>query len=144
MLFRSSAVMELVNGLYNYKDKEQGTNMAVVKEAIESIVLLLAPFAPHITEELWYSIGYKTSVHQEKWPVHIPEALAVDEVTVVVQVNGKVRDKITVPVNMDKKEVEEIAKSLPKVDEYLKGKDIKKVVVIPNKLVNIVVGEKNS
>ena len=139
-----SAVMELVNGLYNYKDKEQGTNMAVVKEAIESIVLLLAPFAPHITEELWYSIGYKTSVHQEKWPVHIPEALAVDEVTVVVQVNGKVRDKITVPVNMDKKEVEEIAKSLPKVDEYLKGKDIKKVVVIPNKLVNIVVGEKNS
>ncbi|KJS87205.1 MAG: leucine--tRNA ligase [Peptococcaceae bacterium BICA1-8] len=135
-----SAVMELVNGLYNYKDKEQGTNMLVVKEAIESIVLLLAPFAPHITEELWYSIGYETSVHQEKWPVHIPETLAVDEVTVVVQVNGKVRDKIIVPVNMDKKAVEGLAKALPKVDEYLKGKDIKKVVVIPNKLVNIVVG----
>lgn len=135
-----SAIMELVNGLYNYKEKEQGTNILVVKEAVKSLLLLLAPFAPHIAEELWYSIGNATSVHLEKWPEYIPEALAVDEVTVVIQVNGKVRDKITVPIDMDKKEVEEIAKSQPKVDEYIKDKDIKKVVVIPNKLVNIVVG----
>ncbi|MGI6225605.1 MAG: leucine--tRNA ligase [Peptococcales bacterium] len=135
-----SAIMELVNGLYNYKDKEQGTNMLVVKEALESLILLLAPFSPHITEELWYSLGNERSVHLEKWPGFIQEALAVDEITVVVQINGKVRDKITIPVDMDKKEVEEIVMSQPKVNEYIKGKDIKKVVVIPNKLVNIVVG----
>lgn len=135
-----SAIMELVNGLYHYKEKAEKQNMSVVKEAIESLILLLAPFAPHITEELWESIGNNTSVHQEKWPVYVKEALAVDEVTVVIQVNGKVRDKITVPVNMDKGEIEELAKSQAKVEEYIKGKDIRKVVVIPNKLVNIVVG----
>ncbi|MDK2824023.1 MAG: leucyl-tRNA synthetase [Clostridia bacterium] len=135
-----SAIMELVNGLYNYKDKEQGSNLLVIKEAVENLILLLSPFAPHITEELWYLLGNETSVHQQKWPVYVPEALVVDEVTVVVQVNGKVRDKIIVPVNMDKLEVEKIAKSQPKIEEHIKGKGIKKVVVIPNKLVNIVVG----
>jgi len=133
-----SAIMELVNGLYKYKEKEQGSNMLIVKEAIDNLILLLAPFAPHITEELWYAIGHETSVHQQNWPVSVPEAIVVDEVTVVIQVNGKVRDRIKVPVDMDKQEVEEKAKVQPKVAEHLKGKDIKKVVVIPNKLVNIV------
>lgn len=135
-----SAIMELVNGLYHYKEKAPSQNMPVVKEAVESLILLLAPFAPHITEELWQSIGNNTSVHREKWPIFVQEALAVDEVTVVIQVNGKVRDKITVPVDMDKEEVGNLAKSRAKVQEYLKGKEIKKIVVIPNKLVNIVVG----
>lgn len=135
-----SAIMELVNGIYAYKDKENESNILVIKEAIENLILLLAPFAPHISEELWANIGQKESVHEQKWPKYDPQALAVDEVTVVVQVNGKVRDKIVIPVDMDRNEVEKQVKSQPKVAEYLKGKEIKKVVVIPNKLVNIVVG----
>lgn len=134
-----SAIMELVNGLYAYRDKEANCNLLVVKEAVESLILLLAPFAPHITEELWQALGYKTSVHLESWPKFVPEALTVDEVTVVVQINGKVREKIIIPVNMDKKEVEEHVLAQPKIAEQVEGQDIVKVVVVPNKLVNIVI-----
>lgn len=134
-----SAIMELVNGLTNHKEKEQDTNLLVVKEAIENLILLLAPFAPHITEELWHILGKEESVHLQKWPEYDPQAIVVDEVTIVVQVNGKVRDKITVPNNLDKDSVLRVAKNQPKIIEYINGKEVKKEIVIPNKLVNIVV-----
>ncbi|NLW24018.1 MAG: leucine--tRNA ligase [Clostridia bacterium] len=134
-----SAIMELVNGLTNYKEKVQDTNLLVVKEAIENLILLLAPFAPHITEELWHILGKEESVHLQKWPEYDPQAIVVDEVTIVVQVNGKVRDKITVPNNLDKDSVLRVAKNQPKIIEYINGKEVKKEIVIPNKLVNIVV-----
>lgn len=118
--------MELVNGLTNYKEKVQDTNLLVVKEAIENLILLLAPFAPHITEELWHILGKEESVHLQKWPEYDPQAIVVDEVTIVVQVNGKVRDKITVPNNLDKDSVLRVAKNQPKIIEYINGKEVKK------------------
>ncbi|MBR6756828.1 MAG: leucine--tRNA ligase [Peptococcaceae bacterium] len=133
-----SAIMELVNGMYQYR--EQGNNEQVMAEAIETLILLMAPFTPHVTEELWQGMGHTDSVHHQTWPTVDEKALIAEETTVVIQINGKVRDKINLPMNMDSKEVENLVLALPKISEQLTGKDIKKVVVIPNKLVNIVVG----
>lgn len=132
-----SSIMELVNALYHYKDKNKD-NLPVVKESIEILLILLAPFAPHITEKLWHMIGYSESIHNQEWPNFDPQAIVVDEVTVVIQVNGKVRDRLTVPVDADKKELEKQAVALPNVADNLKGKEIKKIIIVPNKLINIV------
>ena len=134
-----SAIMELVNGLYQYREVA-GYNKAVMAEAVDTLVLLLAPFIPHVTEELWQDLGHGESVHKQKWPVVDEAALVADEVTVIVQVNGKVRDKILMPVNLDKAETEKMVLAQPKIAEILTGKEVKKVVVVPNKLVNVVVG----
>ena len=134
-----SAIMELVNGLYQYREVA-GYNKAVMAEAVDTLVLLLAPFIPHVTEELWQDLGHGESVHKQKWPVVDKAALVADEVTVIVQVNGKVRDKILMPVNLDKAETEKMVLAQPKIAEILTGKEVKKVVVVPNKLVNVVVG----
>ncbi len=134
-----SAIMELVNGLYQYREVV-GYNKAVMAEAVDTLVLLLAPFIPHVTEELWQDLGHGESVHKQKWPVVDEAALVADEVTVIVQVNGKVRDKILMPVNLDKAETEKMVLAQPKIAEILTGKEVKKVVVVPNKLVNVVVG----
>ena len=134
-----SAIMELVNGLYQYREVA-GYNKAVMAEAVDTLVLLLAPFIPHVTEELWQDLGHGESVHKQKWPVVDEAALVAEEVTVIVQVNGKVRDKILMPVNLDKAETEKMVLAQPKIAEILAGKEVKKVVVVPNKLVNVVVG----
>ncbi len=134
-----SAIMELVNGLYQYREVAD-YNKAVMAEAVDTLVLLLAPFIPHVTEELWQDLGHGESVHKQKWPVVDEAALVADEVTVIVQVNGKVRDKILMPVNLDKAETEKMVLAQPKIAEILTGKEVKKVVVVPNKLVNVVVG----
>ena len=134
-----SAIMELVNGLYQYREVA-GYNKAVMAEAVDTLVLLLAPFIPHVTEELWQDLGHGESVHKQKWPVVDEAALVADEVTVIVQVNGKVRDKILMPVNLDKAETEKMVLAQPKIAEILTGKEVKKVVVVPDKLVNVVVG----
>lgn len=134
-----SAIMELVNGLYHYKDKSAEQNIAVVKESIETIVVLLAPFAPHITEELWFEIDYKDSVHKQAWPQFDEEALVADTVEVVLQINGKVKEKVNVPVNLSKEELEKAALADEKVQNLTEGKQIVKIIVVPNKLVNIVV-----
>lgn len=133
-----SAIMELVNGLYQYK--EQAYNQAVMAEAADTLVLLLAPFIPHVTEELWQELGHTGSVHKQQWPVVDEKAMAAEDVTVIVQINGKVRDKIVMPVNVDQAEAEKIALAQPKIAEMIAGKAIKKVIVVPNKLINIVVG----
>ena len=133
-----SAIMELVNGLYQYK--EQDYNKAVMAEAADTLVLLLAPFIPHVTEEMWQALGHEGSVHKQMWPKLDEKALVAEEATVIVQINGKVRDKVVMPMNLDKAEAEKLAMEQPKIAEAIAGKDIKKVVVVPNKLVNIVVG----
>lgn len=133
-----SAIMELVNGIYQYREKEQGKNIAVLTEAIDNLVLLLAPFTPHIAEELWQGLGHTDSVHQQKWPEYDSKAMVQEEVTVVVQINGKMRDKLNLAVDMPQAEVEIAVLALPKIAEQIQGKAIKKIVVIPNKLVNIV------
>lgn len=134
-----STIMELVNAMYQYKDGHDAVQSDLAEELVQKLLLLLAPFTPHITEELWHECGYEGSVHQQVWPTYEEKALAVDEVEIAVQVNGKVRDKLTVAVNMDKTALEEQAKALPRVQEFIDGKNVVKVIVVPNKIVNIVV-----
>ena len=134
-----SAIMELVNAMYAHKDKAETINSALANELTRSLLLLLAPFVPHITEELWHELGEATSIHTENWPVYEEAALVVDEVEVVLQVNGKVRDKLTVSVNITKEELETMAKESSRVQEFTEGKNIVKVIYVPGKLVNIVV-----
>lgn len=133
-----SSTMELVNALYLYKE-QKGLNPAVAQEGIEAVLRLLAPFAPHITEELWSEIGYPDSIHQQGWPEVDDIALVEEEITIILQVNGKVRDKVQVPAEISKEELEKLILSSEKVKAYLEGKTIVKVIPVPGKLVNIVV-----
>jgi leucyl-tRNA synthetase len=136
-----SAIMELVNGLYHYRDKlaEPDRDPAVMREAIEALLVLLSPFAPHLAEELWSGIGHKDSVHAQPWPVYEPEALVEDEIEIVVQINGKVRDRLSVPANLSAASMQEYVLQQPKIISLTAGKEVKKIIPVPGKLVNIVV-----
>lgn len=133
-----SALMELINEMYKYKELEN-RNDAVIKEAIETIVTILAPFAPHIGEELWIMIGKDGSIFDISWPSYDESALVKDEVEVVVQVNGKVRGKLSVASNISREEMQEAAMNDEKIKTLVEGKTIVKVIAVPKKLVNIVV-----
>ncbi|CEO26215.1 leucine--tRNA ligase [Paraclostridium sordellii] len=133
-----SALMELINEMYKYKELEN-RNDAVIKEAIETIVTILAPFAPHIGEELWTMIGKDGSIFDISWPSYDESALVKDEVEVVVQVNGKVRGKLSVASNISREEMKEAAMNDEKIKTLVEGKTIVKVIAVPKKLVNIVV-----
>ncbi|HEX6491927.1 MAG TPA: class I tRNA ligase family protein, partial [Candidatus Dormibacteraeota bacterium] len=104
----------------------------------ETLLQLLAPLAPHITEELWERLGHRVSIHDSGWPEHDPELVAAQKVTVVVQVNGKVRDHVEVDAGLDKAELERQARELPKIAALLEGKQVRKVIVVPDRLVNFV------
>ena len=135
-----SAIMEMVNELYQYKElPKEEQELAVVREALELLLLVLAPFAPHVAEELWHRLGQSESVHSQKWPTYDEEAARAEEVTIVIQVNGKVRERIVVPVGSDEKYIKTHALAEPRVQAYVGGKTIVKTVVVPDKLVNIVV-----
>lgn len=134
-----SSVMELVNALYAYKERVVEPNLAVIKAAIHDVVLLLAPFAPHVTEELWQSIGEDGSVHMQRWPVADPAALVAEEVEIVVQINGKVRDKIVVAAGTTAEQLKAQVNELARIKEFIAGKQIVKVISVPDKLINIVV-----
>jgi leucyl-tRNA synthetase len=134
-----SSIMELTNALYLYKESAGEVNRDLLAEALEKLLLLLAPFAPHITEELWSRLGRTESIHLQKWPDYDEEALQVEEMTIVIQVNGRVRDRLVVPVDMAEDELKERALALPRVQEFVDGKKVVKVILVPGKLVNIVV-----
>lgn len=133
-----SALMELINEMYKYKELEN-RNEGVIKEGIETIVTILAPFTPHIGEELWDMIGKDGSVFDIKWPNYDETALVKDEVEIVVQINGKVRGKLSTASNINKDEMERLAIEDEKIKALVDGKTIVKVVAVPKKLVNIVV-----
>ena len=107
--------------------------------AIDALTLLIAPFAPHFAEELWETLGNKDSIADAPWPHHDPDAITEAEITVVVQVNGKVRSKLVLPANASDKEIESAALNDAKVREFIAGKQPKKVIVVQGKLVNVVV-----
>lgn len=135
-----SAIMELVNGLYQYKElplMEQ--NLVVVREAVELLLLVLAPFAPHVTEELWHRLGHTTSIHHEPWPAYDEKAAQAEAVTIVIQINGRVRERVEVPAGSDQAVIKEAVLNEPRVQEYIAGKTIVRTIVVPDKLVNIVV-----
>ncbi len=134
-----AAVMELVNAIQAFAAKDAPENVAVVREAVESVVRLLAPFVPHFAEELWSQLGHKTVLEASGWPGYDADAVVDEEVTVVIQVNGKLRSKLTVAPDAKEEEVRAAALSDDKIKPYLEGKDVKKVVYVPGKLVSIVV-----
>jgi len=134
-----AAVMELLNAL-QASDIKTAQSGPVMKEALESMVLLLAPFVPHITEELWQQLGNKTVVSETAWPEYDREAVVDEEVLIVVQVNGKLRSKITVAAGSDEESLKSLALSDEKIKPFLEGVQIRKVICVPGKLVNIVVG----
>lgn len=130
-----SCIMELVNALYAYN----GTNNALISEACKDLIIMLAPFVPHITEELWQIAGGCGSVHDEAWVEYDETALVKDEVEIVVQINGKVKDKMMISTGLSDDEIKEAALSNEKISEFTDGKQIVKVIVVKGKLVNIVV-----
>ncbi len=132
-----SAIMELVNAFYAFKDK--AVHPGLVREVSFALIKMLAPFAPHITEELWNRMAGKGSVHTARWPQVDAAAIVEDEVEIVLQINGKVRDKLIVPVDMKQQEIEKTALTQPKVAHLTAGKTIVKVVFVPKRLLNIVV-----
>jgi leucyl-tRNA synthetase len=139
-----AAVMELINEIakYNSGDDNDGASdqtKAVMKEAVESIVLLLSPIVPHITQQLWQDMGHTELVAEAVWPVCDETALARDEVELVVQVNGKLRSKILAPVNADNAAVEALVMQDEKIINNIEGKTVRKVIVVPGRLVNLVV-----
>ncbi|MGI6285291.1 leucine--tRNA ligase [Neomoorella humiferrea] len=135
-----SAIMELVNGCYRYQDSvpKPDQNLPLMGEVLRKLVTLLAPFAPHIAEELWQGLGGRESVHLEKWPAYDPEALVTEEVTMVIQVNGKVRDRMQVPAGLPEEKIKELALKRQRVADLLAGQEVVKVIVVPDKLVNVV------
>ena len=135
-----STTMEMVNGMYQYKELPgESRSPWVLKEALESLLLLLAPFAPHLTEEIWENMGHKGSIHSQPWPDYDKEAIVEDEVTIVVQTNGKVRERLTVPAGLSGAELQEVVMGTPGVQKLIGDKKVIKVIAVPNKLVNIVV-----
>ncbi|MGI6587398.1 MAG: leucine--tRNA ligase [Peptococcia bacterium] len=133
-----SAIMEFVNGLYHYREEEK-QNKLLLQEAIEMLLILLAPFAPHLSEELWEAVGHKESVHLQSWPKYDEEALKTEEIEIVLQINGKVRERLVVPAGLSREALEKLALNTEKVQTAAAGKQIKKVIVVPGKLVNVVV-----
>ncbi|MHB8917754.1 MAG: class I tRNA ligase family protein, partial [Desulfocucumaceae bacterium] len=135
-----SAIMELVNGLYQYREvPETDRSPAVLSEAVKVLLLLLAPFAPHMAEELWHEAGRRGSVHQQPWPSYSADAAAEDEVEIVVQINGRIKDRVLVPAGTAPEEMKEMVLSRPGVQQLIEGRKVLKVIPVPGKLVNIVV-----
>jgi leucyl-tRNA synthetase len=135
-----SAIMELVNEIYvsEVKDLKDGLSRRVTREAIETVVLLLSPFVPHFAEELWEALGNRGSIVKNEWPDYDREAVAVEEILIVIQVNGRLRDRITLPASFGEEEVKVWALKSEKIRKMVEGKEIKRVILVPKKLVNIV------
>jgi leucyl-tRNA synthetase len=137
-----AAAMELVNFLYANVEalRAEPRGARAVSSAMASLLTVLSPIAPHICEELWQAMGHDTLLLHQAWPAHDPAALVTDEVEVVVQVNGKLRGKINVARDAAKDAVEAAALAEANVAKHIAGKTVRKVIVVPGKLVNVVVG----
>jgi leucyl-tRNA synthetase len=154
-----SAMMELVNELYAFSDHtltgapgkhleddtahvgeaERRETICVVREAVEALTRMLAPFAPHAAEEMWEMLGHDTGLAAATWPSYNPDVAKADEIVIPVQINGKVRARLTVPADASEAELEQLALADPGVKTHLAGKTVKKVVVARGRLVSIVV-----
>ena len=133
-----AALMELVNDIYKYKELDN-RNDAVLREALETIVVILSPFAPHLGEELWDKIGKEGSIFDISWPKYDEDAIQLDEMELIVQVNGKLRNKIMVASDISQEDMKTAALEDEKVKDFIGDKNVVKVIAIPGKLVNIVV-----
>ena len=138
-----AGLMELNNHLIKVKETSV-VNSPVWNQAIRDLILMMAPIFPHIADELWHRQGNTSSVHLQRWPEADAEKAREDEVTVVVQINGKVRDKLVVAPGTAVAELEQQALALESVRKWSDGKQVRRVIVVPDKLVNIVIGIKST
>ncbi|MCX5970382.1 MAG: class I tRNA ligase family protein, partial [Coprothermobacterota bacterium] len=135
-----SAMMELVNAWGDYQAvSPYERNQTVEMEVLETLTLLLAPFAPHIASELWERAGKTGDVHRAPWPVWDEDILKMEKTTLVIQVNGKLRDRLEVQKGLTAEETERLILDSPGVQKFLEGKPVRKVIVVPDKIANIVV-----
>ena len=140
-----AAIMEWVNHLYHFKEWKEKQNeitesvQTVIREAMESLILTLSPFAPHIAQEMAATLNFSDTLDQEKWPLYKEEITQTDEILIVVQVNGKVRQRIQVASGISDEDLKSLSLKDPRIQEWTQGKEIKKVIIVPKKLVNIVV-----
>jgi len=137
-----SAIMELFNTVNQSisSDKEiSELAFSVIKEAVDTMVILLHPIVPHITEELWRALGHSDSLAIVSWPMYREEALKKETRLVVIQVNGKLRSRIEIPVSLTEKEIQDLALEDKRVQHFIGKKEIKRVIVVQKKLVNVVV-----
>jgi leucyl-tRNA synthetase len=133
-----AAIMEFRNAIIDAQ-KAANVEPKTWNEAVDNLLLLLAPISPHITEELWQQRGRPYSIHQQPWPQWDQEAVKEDTIELVIQVNGKVRDKLEVPVGLDDETLKQLALASEKTQSWLEGKEPRKVIVVRGRLVNIVV-----
>ena len=135
-----SAVMELVNVMYGFSVDEKSPQLvSIFRLAVETVVLLLSPVTPHLSEEIWSELGYESSIFTANWPAHNQEALVEETLLVVIQVNGKLRSKIALPASSDDEMIKRQALSDERVEKFISGKAVKKIVVVQKRLVNIVI-----
>jgi leucyl-tRNA synthetase len=143
-----AALMEFVNGLYKFTAERDGTaqsgEAAALREAVHTLILLLAPFAPHAAEELWDMLGGTPSVASQRWPQYDSALIVSDRLIIPIQVNGKLRSKIEVPADWSEEQVKASAKQDAKVVEWLQGKTISKTIYVERKLINFVISDKPS
>jgi leucyl-tRNA synthetase len=132
--------MELVNELYRYVGDvlPANQNSSLLREVIKNLFILLAPFAPHIAEEFWEKIGESPSVFDQEWPAFDLKYMERDEITWVIQVNGKIRERTQGKIDLSREEAQELALKTGRIPSLLEGKQIRKVIVVPRKLINIV------
>lgn len=141
-----AAIMEFINHLYSFSEwwraeaAHSDADRSALREAIESLIILLSVFAPHISEEMWSLLGHKETLEKSSWPKYDEELIRAEEILIVVQVNGKVRQKITVPEGIEEDNLKKQALEDSKVASFIGGSAVKKIIVVPKKLVNIVVG----
>ena len=137
-----SGLMELTNELLPFAQKIQSDDViacAVLSEAIQTLLVLLSPLAPHLADELWERLCLPATTYEQDWPQADEEIAAAEQITIVIQVNGKVRDKLQVPAGIDMEQVEELALASATVQRHIQGKQVKRIIPVPGKLINIVV-----
>ncbi len=132
-----ASIMELVNEMYKYKNGD--INLPLFNKAIETLLTLLNPFCPHITEELWSQLGHEDRLYNRAWPVCDESALVKDEIQIIMQINGKLKDKLMLPNNSEKEVVEGAARASERFMEATEGREVIKVIYVPNKIINFVV-----
>ena len=139
-----SALMELVNELYLFREQSRPgevvrpARVAVVLEAVEALVLMLSPFTPHLSEELWEALGHREGTVAAGWPAFDPAVARADQVVIPVQVNGRVRGRVTVAADVSDQALEALALENEAVQLHTRGKAVKRVIVVAGKLVNVV------
>ena len=134
-----AAMMEMVNGLYKFKETHGIQSSETWRFSLESLLQILAPFAPHITEELWHELGRTDTIHVDHWPKWDEKYLTSDTMTIIVQVNGKLRAKLELPADTNQDTIEQAALADENVIKFTSNKPPKKVIYVPKKLVNIVI-----